>query len=88
MPSLALSDEAIPLTPIRQEGAMEKKKRTVGKKNELREEHGEMAKLRAELVLEKEEKRKAQEEVSTAMERAVQNFKSSKDMEDIKIDFA
>ncbi|EHA8586720.1 hypothetical protein COCNU_scaffold000795G000010 [Cocos nucifera] len=56
--------------------------------NELREERGEMAKLRAELVLKKEEKRKAQEEVSAAMERAVQNFKSSKDMVDIKIDFA
>ncbi|EHA8587498.1 hypothetical protein COCNU_scaffold002442G000010 [Cocos nucifera] len=56
--------------------------------NELREEHCEMAKLRAELALEKKEKRKAQEEVSAAMERAVQNFKSSKDIEDIKIDFA
>ncbi|EHA8586393.1 hypothetical protein COCNU_scaffold000311G000010 [Cocos nucifera] len=56
--------------------------------NELKEEHGEMLKLRAELALEKEERRKAKEEVSTAMERAVQNFKSSKDMEDIKIDFA
>ncbi|EHA8588125.1 hypothetical protein COCNU_scaffold004146G000010 [Cocos nucifera] len=55
--------------------------------NELREEHCEMAKLRAKLALEKE-KRKTQEEVSTAMERAMQNFKSSKDMEDIKIDFA
>ncbi|EHA8587541.1 hypothetical protein COCNU_scaffold002541G000020 [Cocos nucifera] len=56
--------------------------------NELREEHGEMTKLRVELALKKEEKRKVQEEVSAAMERAVQNFKSSKDMEDIKIDFA
>ncbi|EHA8586520.1 hypothetical protein COCNU_scaffold000478G000070 [Cocos nucifera] len=56
--------------------------------NELREERGEIAKLRAELALEKEEKRKAQEEVSTAMERVMQNLKSSKDMEDIKIDFA
>ncbi|EHA8588942.1 hypothetical protein COCNU_scaffold007383G000020 [Cocos nucifera] len=56
--------------------------------NELREEHGEVAKLRAELALEKEEKRKPQEEVSATLERAMQNFKSSKDMEDIKVDFA
>ncbi|EHA8586187.1 hypothetical protein COCNU_scaffold000005G000010 [Cocos nucifera] len=55
---------------------------------ELREESKEMAKLRAELALEKEERRKAQEEVSAIMGRAVQDFKSSKDMEDIKIDFA
>ncbi|EHA8589777.1 hypothetical protein COCNU_scaffold012270G000020 [Cocos nucifera] len=47
-----------------------------------------MAKLRAELALKKEEKRKVQEEVSATMKRTVQNFKSSKDMEDIKIDFA
>ncbi|EHA8589530.1 hypothetical protein COCNU_scaffold010566G000010 [Cocos nucifera] len=55
---------------------------------ELREEHKEMVKLRAKLALEKEEKRKAHEEVNAAMERAMQDFKSSKDMEDIKIDFA
>ncbi|EHA8588133.1 hypothetical protein COCNU_scaffold004190G000010 [Cocos nucifera] len=55
---------------------------------ELREEHGEMARLRAELALEKEEKRKVQEEVNATMERALQDFKSSKDMEDIKIAFA
>ncbi|EHA8587672.1 hypothetical protein COCNU_scaffold002951G000010 [Cocos nucifera] len=46
-----------------------------------------MAKLRAKLALEKEERRKAQEEVNAAMKRAVQDFKSSKDMEDIIIDF-
>ncbi|KAG1327514.1 hypothetical protein COCNU_01G014480 [Cocos nucifera] len=55
---------------------------------ELREKCEEMAKLRAELALEKEERRKAQEEVNAAMERAVQDFKSSKDIEDIKINFA
>ncbi|EHA8586915.1 hypothetical protein COCNU_scaffold001165G000010 [Cocos nucifera] len=56
--------------------------------NKLREKHGKMMKLRAELDLKKKEKRKAQEEVSAAMERAMQNIKSSKDLEDIKIDFA
>ncbi|EHA8587673.1 hypothetical protein COCNU_scaffold002951G000030 [Cocos nucifera] len=54
---------------------------------ELREECEEMVKLRAKLTLEKEERRKAQEEVNAAMEMALQDFKSSKDMEDIKIDF-
>ena len=54
---------------------------------ELREEHEEMVKLRAELALEKEERRKAQEKVRAAMERTVQDFKSSQDMEDIKINF-
>ena len=44
-----------------------------------------MAKLRAELALEKAEKRKAQEKVNTAIERVVQDFKSSKNMKDIKI---
>ncbi|KAG1338556.1 hypothetical protein COCNU_04G008620 [Cocos nucifera] len=39
--------------------------------NELREERCKMAKLRAELALKKEAKRKAQEEVSVAMERTV-----------------
>ncbi|EHA8588390.1 hypothetical protein COCNU_scaffold004987G000010 [Cocos nucifera] len=46
-----------------------------------------MARLRAELALEKEEKRKAQEEVNAAMEKAVKDLKSSKDMGDIKIAF-
>ncbi|KAG1342250.1 hypothetical protein COCNU_05G004790 [Cocos nucifera] len=54
---------------------------------ELREQRKKMAKLRTELPLKKEERRKAQEEVNAAIERAVQDFKSSKDMEDIKIDF-
>ena len=57
-------------------------------RKELREDREEMVKLRAKLPLEKEERRKAQEEVNAAMERVVQDFKSSKDMEDIKIDFA
>ncbi|KAG1339274.1 hypothetical protein COCNU_04G015800 [Cocos nucifera] len=54
-------------------------------RKELREQRKEMAKLRAELAL-KEERRKLLEEVNAAMKRAVQDFESSKDMEDIKLD--
>ncbi|KAG1327679.1 hypothetical protein COCNU_01G016130 [Cocos nucifera] len=44
--------------------------------------------LRTALTLSKEKKRKAEEEVNTKRERAVEVFKSSKVMEDIKIAFA
>ncbi|EHA8587787.1 hypothetical protein COCNU_scaffold003235G000010 [Cocos nucifera] len=55
---------------------------------ELREELEKMMKLRTTLALEEVERRKAQKEVGAAMEMAIQDFKSSKDMEDIKIAFA
>ncbi|KAG1362685.1 hypothetical protein COCNU_10G009040 [Cocos nucifera] len=55
---------------------------------ELRVEREETTNLRTALAQEEEEKRKAQEGVGVAVEQAVESFKSSRDMEDIKIAFA
>ncbi|KAG1367014.1 hypothetical protein COCNU_13G008040 [Cocos nucifera] len=56
-------------------------------REELRAEHEEMMNLRTVLAQEEEEKRKAQEGVDAVVQRAVESFKSSRDMEDIKIAF-
>ncbi|EHA8587588.1 hypothetical protein COCNU_scaffold002710G000010 [Cocos nucifera] len=57
-------------------------------REELRVEHEKTTNLRTALAQEEEEKRKAQEGVRAVVEQAVQSFKSSRDMEDIKIAFA
>ncbi|EHA8588907.1 hypothetical protein COCNU_scaffold007140G000010 [Cocos nucifera] len=54
---------------------------------ELRAEHEKTTNLRTTLAQE-EEKRTAQEGVGTAVEQVVESFKSSRDVEDIKIVFA
>ncbi|EHA8589541.1 hypothetical protein COCNU_scaffold010756G000010 [Cocos nucifera] len=55
---------------------------------ELRAEHEKMMNLRTALAQEEEEKRKAQEGIDAMVEQAIESFKSSMDMEDIKIAFA
>ncbi|EHA8587634.1 hypothetical protein COCNU_scaffold002864G000020 [Cocos nucifera] len=57
-------------------------------REELREEHEKMMNLKTTLAQEEEEKRKAQEGVGAVVERVVKSFKSSRDMEDIRIAFA
>ncbi|KAG1330502.1 hypothetical protein COCNU_02G004700 [Cocos nucifera] len=56
-------------------------------RKELRAECEKTMNLRTALAQE-EEKRKAQEGIGTAVERAIESFKSSRDMEDTKIAFA
>ncbi|EHA8587441.1 hypothetical protein COCNU_scaffold002240G000010 [Cocos nucifera] len=57
-------------------------------REEWRVEREKTMKLRIALAQEREEKGKAQEGVDAAVEEAIESFKSSRDMEDIKIAFA